>query len=447
MDHLFDYQKAGAKFLADNPAAFLADQQGLGKTIQVIAACDMLGLKKVAVICPAIAKINWKREFDKWGTLEREVVVYSYDKITQSKEARNVVAKLAPDVIVIDESHYLKNRQAKRTKYIYGQHCRGDGLVRFADRVWLLSGTPVPNDVSDMWTHLKAIWQYPLNFVDYTLYFCKTWNGQFGLKVLGNKAERMGEFKDILKSIMLRRKADKVLTELPPIWWQDAVVEAEGWSDTKHIEDDREREAVELIIQSAVTQDDLSAKLDNIAPHLASLRRLTALAKAKPIATQLASELKDHAYDKVVVFAYHKAALEVLREELSDFNPAYVVGGLANQERQSEIDRRGPGSAPGAVHDGADRDRRRRRRRLPLPLRGARVPAGRQRLEPAQGLGALPRAPPPLPRRRDDRRDRRDRDAGPAGQDVPRHPGGPDRERGAAGAAAQRVERGDAAPG
>lgn len=339
MDHLFDYQKAGAKFLADNPAAFLADQQGLGKTIQVIAACDMLGLKKVAVICPAIAKINWKREFDKWGTLEREVVVYSYDKITQSKEARNVVAKLAPDVIVIDESHYLKNRQAKRTKYIYGQHCRGDGLVRFADRVWLLSGTPVPNDVSDMWTHLKAIWQYPLNFVDYTLYFCKTWNGQFGLKVLGNKAERMGEFKDILKSIMLRRKADKVLTELPPIWWQDAVVEAEGWSDTKHIEDDREREAVELIIQSAVTQDDLSAKLDNIAPHLASLRRLTALAKAKPIATQLASELKDHAYDKVVVFAYHKAALEVLREELSDFNPAYVVGGLANQERQSEIDR------------------------------------------------------------------------------------------------------------
>lgn len=339
MEHLFDYQKTGAQFLAENPAAFLADEQGLGKTIQVIAACDQLGLKKVAVVCPAIAKINWKREFGKWGKIERDVVVYSYDKLTQSKEARNEIAKLAPDVLVLDEAHYLKNRQAKRTKYLYGQYCRGDGLVRFADRVWLLSGTPIPNDVSDFWTHLKAIWQYPLNFVDYTLYFCKTWNGQFGLKVLGNKAERMSEFKTILQSIMLRRKTEKVLTELPPLWWQDTVVEVSGWDDMAHIDNPDERQAVELILQSALTQDDLSAKLDAIAPSMASMRRLTALAKAKPVAAQLSAELKDNAYDKVVVFAYHRAALEALREELAEFNPAYVVGGMTNGDRQAEIDR------------------------------------------------------------------------------------------------------------
>lgn len=339
MDHLFEYQKTGATFLAENPAAFLADEQGLGKTIQVIAACDLLGLTKVVVICPAIAKINWKREFEKWGRIKRDVLVYSYDKLTQSKDVRNEIAKLEPDVIVLDEAHYLKNRQAKRTKYLYGQHCRGDGLVRFADRVWLLSGTPIPNDVSDFWTHLKAIWQYPLNFVEYTLYFCKTWNGQFGLKVLGNKAERMAEFKTILKSMMLRRKADKVLTELPPLWWQDTVVEVAGWDDMAHIDNPDERQAVELILQSALTQQDVSSQLDAIAPSMASLRRLTALAKAKPVAAQLSAELKDHAYDKVVVFAYHRAALEALREELAEFNPAYVVGGLANQERQSEIDR------------------------------------------------------------------------------------------------------------
>lgn len=339
MDHLFDYQKTGTDFLADNPAAFLADEQGLGKTIQVIAACDKLGLKKVVVICPAIAKINWRREFDKWSSVEREIKVFSYDKMTQSKEVRNEIAKFEPDVLVLDEAHYLKNRQAKRTRYIYGQFCRGDGLVRFADRVWLLSGTPIPNDVSDFWTHLKAIWQYPLNFTDYTLYFCKTWNGQFGLKVLGNKAERMGEFKTILSSIMLRRKSENVLTELPPLWWQDAVIEVDGWDDMKHIENEQEREAVELILQSAVTQDDVSNKLDDIAPHMASLRRLTALAKAKPVAAQLAGELKDNAYDKVVVFAYHRAALEALREGLAEFNPAYIVGGMKASERQEEIDR------------------------------------------------------------------------------------------------------------
>lgn len=339
MEHLFDYQRTGAKFLAENPAAFLADEQGLGKTIQVIAACDILGLAKVVVICPAIAKINWRREFEKWGRVEREVKVFSYDKMTQSKEVRSEIAKFEPDVLVIDEAHYLKNRQAKRTKYLYGQFCRGDGLVRFADRVWLLSGTPIPNDVSDFWTHLKAIWQYPLNFTDYTVYFCKTWNGQFGLKVLGNKAERMGEFKTILSSIMLRRKAENVLKELPQLWWQDSVVEVDGWDDMAHIESDQEREAVELILQNAITQDDLSDKLGEIAPHMASLRRLTALAKAKPIAAQLAGELRDHAYEKVVVFAYHKAALEALREGLAEFNPAYIVGGMTAGDRQAEIDR------------------------------------------------------------------------------------------------------------
>jgi SNF2 family DNA or RNA helicase len=166
------------------------------------------------VICPAIAKINWRREFERWGTVERTVLVYSYDKLVQSKETRNEIAKLEPDVLVIDEAHYLKNRTAKRTKYLYGQYCRGDGLVRFADRVWLLSGTPIPNNVSDFWTHLKSIWKYPLNFTEFTTYFCKTWNGQFGLQILGNKTERMAEFKTVLKSIMLRRKGEIVAAHL-----------------------------------------------------------------------------------------------------------------------------------------------------------------------------------------------------------------------------------------
>lgn len=339
MNHLFDYQKTGAKFLADNPAAFLADEQGLGKTIQVIAACDQLHLKKVVVLCPAIAKINWRREFDKWGKEAREIKIFSYDKMTQSKEVRNEIAKFEADVLVLDEAHYLKNRQAKRTRYVYGQFCRGDGLVRTADRVWLLSGTPIPNNVSDFWTHLKAIWRYPRSYTDYTLYFCQTWNGQFGLKVLGNKAERMGELKKVLSSIMLRRKAENVLTELPPLWWQDSVIEVNGWDDMKHIDNDVEREAVELILQNALTQEDLSSKLTELAPHMASMRRLTALAKAKPIASQIRDELADQAYDKVVIFAYHKAALETLREELDESNPAFIVGGMKASERQEEIDR------------------------------------------------------------------------------------------------------------
>lgn len=290
------------------------------------------------MLCPAIAKINWRREFAKWQTMERELLVFSYDKMTQSKEVRNEIAKLAPDVLILDEAHYLKNRQAKRTRLVYGQYCRGDGLVRFADRIWLLSGTPIPNDVSDFWTHLKAIWKYPLTYADYTLYFCKTWNGQFGLKVLGNKAERMQEFKDILRGIMKRRRTEAVLKELPPLFWQESLIEVDGWQDMRHVEDPAERAAIELILRNAVVEDDLSDKIESIAPHLAQIRRLTGIAKAKPIAQQVATELRDNAYDKVIIFAHHRAVMETLRDELAEFNPAYVVGGMG-KEKQDEIDR------------------------------------------------------------------------------------------------------------
>ena len=338
MNHLFEYQKVGADFLCKNPAAFLADEQGLGKTLQVIAACDALEIKRVVVVCPAIAKINWRREFEKWGVVEREVKVFSYDKVVQSKETRNEIARFEPEVMVLDEAHYLKNRTAKRTKYLYGQHCRGDGLVRFADRVWLLSGTPIPNNVSDFWTHLKAIWQYPLNFIEFTTYFCKTWNGQFGLQVLGNKAERMAEFKTVLKAMMLRRKSEVVLKDLPPVWWQDTPVEVDNWNDMKHIDDPREKEAVEAILMNSLTNQDLSSEIASVAPHIASLRRLTGVAKAAPIAAQIAGELADDAYNKIVIFAYHTDAIQTLYDRLKEFNPVVVAGGMGTAERQASID-------------------------------------------------------------------------------------------------------------
>ena len=122
-------------------------------------------------------------------------------------------------------------------------------------------------------------------------------------------------------------------------------------------------------------------------------------------------------------------------------------GAAAVPPARADQQRRGARPAAGAVHDGAHRDRRRRRRRLPVPLRRGRVPARRQRLEPAQGLGPLPRPPRALPRRRDERRDRRDRDGGPAGPGVARDPCRPDRDRRAAGAAAQRARHSHAAAG
>lgn len=71
IEKLFEYQKIGVDWLRTRKAALLADEMGLGKSAQTIAAADALSLKRVLVVCPAVARVNWEREFLKFSSLKR----------------------------------------------------------------------------------------------------------------------------------------------------------------------------------------------------------------------------------------------------------------------------------------------------------------------------------------------------------------------------------------
>lgn len=60
-NHLYRYQEEGASFLSMRRHALLADEMGLGKTVQAIIAAGIIGAGKLVVICPAIARSNWRR--------------------------------------------------------------------------------------------------------------------------------------------------------------------------------------------------------------------------------------------------------------------------------------------------------------------------------------------------------------------------------------------------
>ena len=62
--HLFPFQKVGVPWLAGRTAGLLADEMGLGKSVQ--AALAVPDGAPVLVVCPAVAKGVWKREFAKW---------------------------------------------------------------------------------------------------------------------------------------------------------------------------------------------------------------------------------------------------------------------------------------------------------------------------------------------------------------------------------------------
>ena len=60
------FQRAGVSYLLEQRRAFLADEQGLGKTIEALATLEADGAYPAIVVCPASLKLNWLREIERW---------------------------------------------------------------------------------------------------------------------------------------------------------------------------------------------------------------------------------------------------------------------------------------------------------------------------------------------------------------------------------------------
>jgi len=327
-NHLYRYQEEGASFLSMRRHALLADEMGLGKTVQAIIAAGILGVEKLVVICPAIARSNWRRELEQWN-YSGEAIIESYDKsIRPSFE--HAVRTYVPDLMILDEAHYLKNPKSQRTRTLYGKGCKGNGLIRYAKRVWLLSGTPMPNNASELWPMMHAVFGLRLNWWNYIRRYCRYEITSFGLKISGNR--NVEELKEILKPHVLRRRQEQVLDDLPAMTWETVTIDPEDASRKP----DETAEA--LSVRQAINSGcELPSTIQN--PVLATLRREVGLAKAAPAAKLVKDELQRMEYQKIFIVAYHREVIRSLAESLKDFGAVIVTGGTPSGKRQVLIDR------------------------------------------------------------------------------------------------------------
>lgn len=331
---LYPYQAVGAQWLSGKRRALLGDKMGLGKTIQAIEAANIAGARRVAVVCPAIARVNWQRELEKWALYSPATKIQSYNRLAADRQLRNEWAAWRPDALIIDEAHYLKTRDATRTKALYGPHCRGDGLVSCAGAVWAMSGTLTPNNASELFPHLKSMFPTALpgagTFADFINRYTVWEPGDHGPKILANK--NLAELRQAIGPHLLRRRTEDVLPDLPEVRVGELAVEASGALD--------ELKALEATVevQELMYRLDETAAVPDADPHIAAFRRVCGLAKARPVAELLADELASGQYDKVVVFAHHRDVIKVLHEELRAFHPVQVWGGDSDAARQRAID-------------------------------------------------------------------------------------------------------------
>jgi SWI/SNF-related matrix-associated actin-dependent regulator 1 of chromatin subfamily A len=346
---LSPYQVEGAEFLSARSHALIADEPGVGKTAQLITAADMVGARKILVICPAVARVNWLRELQEWSifSYDFKVCLKLSDEPTENcivsfdyaRENFELLKGIPWDLVIVDESHFIKEPEAAITQRIYGKK----GIVRVSDRLWCASGTPAPNHAGELWPLLFTFGRTNLPYEDFIDQFCETrptfYGGRREVKVCGTKKDKIPEIKALLSPVMIRRRKQDVLKDLKIPTFETLTVE--GTSLPEVLEMDRmvlNRENSMLNESIAVAGDQLAYVLEKIGKSVSTLRRYTGLMKTKNVCEIVKSELSSNAYQKIVIFAYHTEVIANVKRELEEFGAVVVNGKVSDKDRQTAID-------------------------------------------------------------------------------------------------------------
>jgi SWI/SNF-related matrix-associated actin-dependent regulator 1 of chromatin subfamily A len=220
------HQKEAIQKLVENKKFILADDMGLGKTSVAVMAALETGAKKILIVCPATLKINWKREIENYTdrsifiaesksfSTEHDFVIINYDIIKNfhnPKDKKNsIMLSVGFDLVILDESHYIKNAQSLRTKLI-------NDIVKDIDRLWLLTGTPMTSRPIDYYNLLSLV-DSPVakNWLAYVIRYCNGFQFQAGPRKVWNVmgATNLEELRDRTSGTILRRLKEDVL-DLP----------------------------------------------------------------------------------------------------------------------------------------------------------------------------------------------------------------------------------------
>jgi len=392
----FPYQNEGIRFLLDKDGnAMLGDEMGLGKTFQVLAYAAVTG-KKTVVICPKTVRRTWVEEADQFfpthfvgKELNSKALLKEKRKLAKEKKAQEAadkeagkpydplasffeksdeqiiaerlgladanlatinyesVAKFTPylaaagfEVMVMDESHRMKNPGAKRTKAI-------QQLGESTPHKILLSGTAVKNKRDDLITQIEMVRPGKYGY--------RTVRGEWGdyqRNVI--KDRTTGQLWSEMRDFYLARQKDIVLKDLPPKTLQllphkapgapdlptdhEKLVNNERWfTRASAIEKGKTPEEADVIADEAVEAlreriQELQMKASEGSESAAGLlegmlqygigdysRIKTALAQAKaPMTADFVNEILDSSDSNVLVFTNSKGAARELTKRFNE---------------------------------------------------------------------------------------------------------------------------------
>ena len=402
-EDLFPHQRAGVAFLATAKRALLADEPGLGKTAQAIRALKKLNdegkdVFPALIVCPNTLKKNWAREFSRWwpeattqvikGTATQRKKQFAIaaesnlDVIIINWESLRAHSRLAPygsvaltrcsncggldegvsvtrcevherelndfdfKAVVADEIHRSKDPKSKQTRALWS--ATGDADYRFA-----MTGTPIANDVVDLWPILHWLspkdWPSKTKWIDRMIdSITNMWGA---LVVIGVKPEMQDEFYKTLNPHMRRMLKQKVLPWLPEQVFERRDIEM-STKQKKAYQQMRDNMIAELEDGGALAAPSIltqTTRLNQFANAYAEItvdptsgEEKVVLAEPSCKVDALMADIKanDFGDDSVAVCAVSRQLIELLSAAMEKAGIAHglVTGSQNEDERQRAVD-------------------------------------------------------------------------------------------------------------
>ena len=372
----FNHQIDGVRFGLNKKKFLLCDDQGLGKTKQII---DFVGclektdtINKVLIVCGVNSlKYNWQSEIGihsnekGWvlGTRFRKTTGKAYEGSTKDKledldnlpDCRYIITNIETlragaekmskskyhfpiaeklqelckngtiSVIAFDECHKSKEPTSLQSRAM---------INVTAKYMVAMSGTPLMNNPLDLYFPMKWLGYENHSFYQFKQHYC-TLGGWGGSQVVGYK--NLEEIRAMMDNIMLRRLKTEVL-DLPEkirkIEYVDMTPKQSQiykevyngvMSELQKIKFSNNPLSMMIRLRQATGWTGI---ISNTVQESAKMDRMIELVQEIVASGQ-----------KAIIFSNWESITEVAREKLKSYNPAYITGATKADERMKEVER------------------------------------------------------------------------------------------------------------
>ena len=309
---LRSYQEFGTKYILNQQRVLLGDEMGLGKTMQALACMAHLrkeGRTHFMVVCPVSVLVNWQREISKFLG-ETAIAIHGTDRMDEYNEwlsnggicvtTFETIVRLeinkerSIDMLIVDEAHYVKNPEAKRTIAL-------KEVIENSEYCLLMTGTPLENKVEEMIFLVSLLRPSVAKDIE-----------KF------KELRKAPQFREVIAPVYLRRNRIDVLKELPEL------IEKEEWCILGEVE--KKEYIKSLAKKNMMKMRQVSYEVENSADS-SKINRLI----------EICDEAKEDGR-KVIIFSYFLSTIAKIQAALMDRCYGVITGAINSNARQEIID-------------------------------------------------------------------------------------------------------------